>query len=170
MPSYLAKQFATLNEHLDYTSALAARLASEFTIDQPRDAVVNAYRQISNISATVAAARQTTGMAAYATAQWGDTAPDFVAKAQEIEAAADAVVGFIEGAFPTVQSTLDEAMDALGITVGQQNALRSQMGANLGYILAQQIGGGAVQSPIIPAAALSGLVTLLNDLATAATI
>jgi hypothetical protein len=171
MPDYLARRFATVNDVLSNTQSQAAQYASEFTTDSSREHVMWCHRFARGAADSVAQARQMPGMGAYAQEQWGQPALDFIAEAQEIEAAADAVADWIEANFPTFGSVLNAALTALGTPAGQQDALRAQIGqAQLDYLLANRFENSALVTPTIPAAQLAGLVTLLNALAAAATI
>lgn len=170
MPTTLSQQFSMVNSVIDRVKQGAESWASQFTTDRPRSDVMECHAYTRNVSAVILAAAQMPGMAAYARTEWGKPALDLIAKAQEIEVAADAVADFIEANFPTVRTSLNAAMTALGTNTAQQNALRAQLGADLDFALTQKLQNGALVSPTISAAQLAPLVTRLNTLAVAATI
>lgn len=170
MPDTLWSVFQQVNRVIDNAKSQAELRASQFTTDRPRSEVIDTLAWARGISNAILNAKDFPGMEAYARDQWGEQALGWIAKAQAIEDAADAVADYVEANFPTVGVVLDNAMAALSVPSGQQDALRAEMGGNLDYLLSQKIESSAVVSPTIPAGQLAPLVTLLTALATAATI
>lgn len=170
MPQFLARQFSDLNNRIDAAVRTAEKYAVDFQSPQPRTAVVECYLTMRALAVSIETASGTTGMAVYAKDQWGDDALDFIAKAQEIQDAAEAVTNWIEGTFPTVGSVIQNAMDALSVPAGQQASLLAELGTDVDFALIDQFNGGVFSSPTIPPAPLAPLVSLLGALATAATI
>lgn len=166
----LSEVFSQSNTAIDSTKSLAQSWASAFTMDSTREEVMRVHQYCKPLVTNFNSAQQVSGIDAYAAEQWGPGMPNFTNKTNEIEVAADAVLSWIQANFPTVRSTLNASMAALAIPGGQQDALRTQMGDNLNYVLTHQIQNGVIVSPTLPAAALAPLVTLLNQLETAATM
>lgn len=170
MPVTRDEIFRQVNSVIDGARSEALRLAALFSSDAPRDEVVRLYnRQIKSIGILTTAAGAP-GMVSYAALEWGPNAPEFIAKAQAIQAAMQAIVNYIAANFPTFGRVLDAAMTALNVPAGQQDALRTQLGSNLNFILVEEATGNGTVPVTIPAAQLTVLVGLLNNLASAATI
>ena len=170
MPKSMAASFYEANQTIDTTKNDAERRAVEFTSDTPRDQVMQLHQRMKAYSTTLVTARDVPGMSDYAKEEWGKATLDWPTTIQGIITAIANVTGWIEGNFPTVRSTLNAAMTTAAIPPAQQDGIRAAMGANLDYLLAHKPLAGEIVSPIIPATALAPLVTLLNTLATAATI
>lgn len=165
MPRYLAENFRSLNDAIQSMHDNAARYASTFTADPPREEIAKCHRALRDVGAIVAAERGVPGVDAFAKQQWNQPAMDFSAKMTAVLGDAAACTDWIAANFPTVLSTLNAAMTTAGLTNGQQNSVRTAMGSNLDYLLSYKFVGASIQSPTIPAATLAPLVTLLNALA-----
>jgi hypothetical protein len=170
MAQTLGRVFADANSSIEATEQFARAHASLFLADSTREQVMRVHQYCKQTHTSLTAAQGIAGIDAFAAEQWGPTAPGFTTKTNEIKTALQDVLNWIQSNFPTVLSTLNASMTALGYSAAQQNALRAQMGANLDYVLTHQIQSGVIVSPTLPASALAPLVTLLNSLATAATM
>ena len=172
MPATLFDTFRSVNAVIDSARSEAERAAGLFTgpPDPNRDEVVRLYNRLLKVIEVLDTASGTPGMSAYVQVEWGASAPEFITKALAIRNASQDVVNYVAENYPTMGRVLDQAMTALNVPVGQQNALRAELGGNLDFLLVEKATAVGVAPVSIPAGQLTALVSLLNILVIAATI
>jgi hypothetical protein len=170
MPETLSHTFAQANSAIDAAKEFGHTYADVFTMDNTREQVMRVHQYCKQLVTDLTAAQAVSGIDTFAVEQWGPGAPGFTNKTNEINAAANAILAWIQQNFPTVRKTMNASMQALGIPPAQQDALRAQMGDNLDYLLTHQVQNSVIVSPLLPASVLAPLVPLLEALEAAATI
>lgn len=170
LPTTLAEAFNETSKVIETLSINAAHYANTFLADTPRDQVAGLHRYLDPIIDQLASARDYPGMQDFAREQWNKPSLDWVAYIGNIMTQSNDVMVFIQQNFPTVRTTLNAAMNAVGMPAGQQDALRAQMGTNLEYLLVFQIQSGSIVPPNIAASALAPCVTALNEVVAACTV
>lgn len=156
---------------VDGTKVSAQQLAAQFANDSPREDVMRLHRRMRRGEGRLTEIMQISGMVEYTPTEVVGTIADVVAFNAAINAKMDEIADFIEVNFPTYGTSLNSAMTAVGMTQQQQDTLRNQIGgATLNYLLVLRFSGNQLISPTLPAAQLTSLVTLLNELVTLATV